>query len=417
MRVLWFTNTPCDYNSGKGIRGYNGGGWLTSLEDELVRQDAIELGICFCQNGQPFKSERNGVVYYPVPLPQKTKKDKILDIIHHGDLKRDEILWDHYKSAFKKAIDDFKPDVIHIFGSETYMGLAALVAPCPVVLHIQGILSLYIYMFFPEGVSKKSFLFQDWNPKNIYNRFQLYTYWKRSCYREKEIMHHAKHVIGRTHWDKMASYILNSDCTYHYGGEILRAEFYEEPNRQIPDKLTIVTTSSSPLYKGFNFVLHTADILKNTMDMDFEWLVYGNVNPTFHEKFTGLKAHDLNIRLMGVASAATLRDSIQNATVYFQPSYIENSPNSVCEAQMLSVPVIATNVGGTSSLIEEGETGFLIPTMDPYVAAYRLAQMDKYKDLNLRIGKQAREVALKRHDKQRIVEELIATYHEIQTHA
>jgi glycosyltransferase involved in cell wall biosynthesis len=417
MRVLWFTNTPCNYNSDKGVSGYNGGGWLTSLEDELVKQDGIELGICFCQDGQTFKSERNGVVYYPVPLPQKTKKDKILDIIHHGDLKRDEILWNHYKTVFKKAIDDFKPDVIHIFGSETYMGLAALVAPCPVVLHIQGILSLYIYMFFPEGVSKKSFLFQDWNPKNIYNRFQLYTYWKRSCYREKEIMHHAKHVIGRTHWDKMASYILNSDCTYHYGGEILRAEFYEEPNRQIPDKLTIVTTSSSPLYKGFNFVLQTADILKNTMHMDFEWLVYGNVNPTFHEKFTGLKAHDLNIRLMGVASSATLRDSIQNATVYFQPSYIENSPNSVCEAQMLSVPVVATNVGGTASLINEGETGFLIPTMDPYVAAYRLAQMDKYKDLNLRIGKHAREVALKRHDKQRIVEELIATYHEIQTHA
>jgi glycosyltransferase involved in cell wall biosynthesis len=84
---------------------------------------------------------------------------------------------------------------------------------------------------------------------------------------------------------------------------------------------------------------------------------------------------------------------------------------------MLSVPVVATNVGGTSSLIEEGETGFLIPTMDPYIAAYRIVLMDKNKTLNLRIGKQARAVALKRHDKQRIVEELIATYHEIQTHA
>jgi glycosyltransferase involved in cell wall biosynthesis len=153
------------------------------------------------------------------------------------------------------------------------------------------------------------------------------------------------------------------------------------------------------------------------MDMDFEWLVYGNVNPTFHEKFTGLKAHDLNVRLMGVASAATLRDSIQNATVYFQPSYIENSPNSVCEAQMLSVPVIATNVGGTSSLIEEGETGFLIPTMDPYIAAYRIAQISKEKELNLKIGKQAREFALKRHDRRTIVETLMSTYYEISCHS
>ena len=156
MKILWFTNTPCNYNSGNGIRGYNGGGWLTSLEDELIKCDNISLGICFCQDGQPFKVENNGVVYYPVPRHKKSTKDKILDIIRYKDPKRDEILWDHYKTVFKKAIDDFKPDVIHIFGSELYMGLATFVAPCPVVLHIQGLLSLYIYIWFPSGVSKTS---------------------------------------------------------------------------------------------------------------------------------------------------------------------------------------------------------------------------------------------------------------------
>ena len=413
MRVLWFTNTPCNYISGKGLRGYNGGGWLTSLENELLKRDDIKLGVCFCLDGQPFKSEKEGVIYYPVPQHKKTKKDKILDIINHKDIKRDAILWEYYKTVFKKAVDDFKPDIIHIFGSEMYMGLATFVAECPVVLHIQGILSLYIYTFFPAGVSQRDFILQDWNPQKIYERFQLCTYWKRSCYREQEVLRNTKHVIGRTHWDEMASYVLNPERIYHYGGEILRAEFYEEPNRKIPEKLTIVTTSSSPLYKGFNYVLETANILKNEMHMDFEWLVYGNVNPTFHQKFTGLQATDINVKLKGVASAETLRDSIQNATLYFQPSYIENSPNSVCEAQILGVPVVATNVGGTASLIQEGKTGFLVPTNEPHIAAYRIAEIANDKELNLAIGKQARVVALKRHDKQHIVEELIKTYHEI----
>lgn len=413
MRVLWFTNTPCDYNSGKGIRGYNGGGWLTSLEDELVRQDAIELGICFCQNGQPFKSERNGVVYYPVPLPQKTKKDKILDIIHHGDLKRDEILWDHYKTVFKKAIDDFKPDIIHIFGSELYMGLATFVAPCPVVLHIQGLLSLYIYIWFPSGVSKTSYLFQDWNPKKIFDRFQLYTFWKRSCYREQKVLSHTKHVIGRTHWDELATEILNPERVYHYGGEILRKEFYQEHKRVIPKRLTIVTTSSSPTYKGFDYVLQIANVLKNVMHRDFEWLIYGNVVPTFQQKFTGLQHNELNIKLMGVASAIKLCDAISNATVYFQPSYIENSPNSVCEAQILGVPVVATNVGGTASLISEGETGFLVPTNDPYTAAYRITRIGDDRDWNLRIGRQSQKVARDRHNHKEIVSSLIKTYQDI----
>ena len=413
MKVLWFTNTPCNYYSGNGIRGYNGGGWLTSLEDELIKRDDISLGICFCQDNQLFKAEKNGVVYYPVPRHKKSTKDKILDIIHYKDPKRDEILWDHYKTVFKKVIDDFKPDVVHIFGSELYMGLATFVAPCPVVLHIQGLLSLSLYIWFPSGVSKASYLFQDWNPKYIYNRFQLYTYWQRSCYREQQVLHHTKHVIGRTHWDELATEILNPERVYHYGGEILRKEFYQEHERIIPQKLTIVTTSSSPIYKGFDYVLQTANILKNVMHRDFEWLVYGNVDPTFHQKFTGLNHSDLSIRLMGVASADTLCEAISHATVYFQPSYIENSPNSVCEAQILGVPVVATNVGGTASLLEEGKTGFLVPTNDPYTAAYRIARIKDDTSLNRRIGQQSRIVAQKRHNKNEIVASLVKTYHDV----
>ena len=417
MRVLWFAG-PCGYVPeteicvGRG-RGYNGGGWMPSLLNEVKKQEGLEIGVCFAWGGQPFKANQNGVTYYPFPNHSKPWKDKILDLIYYKHPERDSILWPQYKEYFQRVVDDFKPDVIHIFGSELYLGLATFVAPCPVVLHVQGLLSLSIYIWFPSGVSKSNYLFQDWSPKHIYERFQLYTYWQRSCYREQQVLSHTKHVIGRTHWDKLATEILNPDRIYHYGGEILRSEFYEEHKRAVPEKLTIVTTSSSPMYKGFDYVLQTANILKNVIGMDFEWKVYGDVNPTFHQKFTGLRYQELNIKLMGVASAVTLCDAISHATVYFQPSYIENSPNSVCEAQMLGVPVVATNVGGTSSLIEEGITGFLIPTNDPYTAAYRLTQVAKDNLLNSKVGQQAREVALKRHDRVQIVNELLSTYRKL----
>ncbi|MBR1401607.1 MAG: glycosyltransferase [Prevotella sp.] len=418
MKALWFSAScgyvpPSQLVSATTRGGYNGGGWMPSLLNEVKKRAEIELGVCFAMDGQPFKSVQNGVSYYPFPNHTKCYKDKILDIFKYRDVKRDEVVWQHYKDCFKKVVEDFKPDVIHLFGSELYLGLVTFVAPCPVVVHIQGLLSLYIYIWFPSGVSKTSYLFQDWNLKRIYDRFQLYVYWRRGCYREQQVLKQTKHVIGRTDWDYSATKIMNPDRVYHYGSEILRPEFYMDSQRHIPDKLTIVTTSSNAIYKGFDYVLDIADILKNKMGIDFEWLVYGNVNPAFFEKKTGVNHHDVNVKLMGVASAATLRDAISNATLYFQPSYIENSPNSVCEAQILGVPVIATNVGGTSSLIEEGKTGFLVPTNDPYTAAYRISQVADDKELNQQVGKRAREIALKRHDRQRIVEELIATYHEV----
>jgi glycosyltransferase involved in cell wall biosynthesis len=414
MKVLWFAG-PCGYQPAtSGVStGYNGGGWMPSLLNEVKKLKGVELGVCFAMEGQPFKVAQDGITYYPFPNHSKPWKDKILDIIYYKHPERDRILWHQYEERFKKVIEDFKPDVIHLFGSELYLGLVSFVARCPVVLHVQGLLSLYIYIWFPSGVSKKSYLFQDWNPKRVYERFQLYVYWQRSCYREQQVLARTQHVIGRTHWDELATKILNPDRVYHYGGEILRQEFYKEPNRSIPKRLSIVTTSSSPMYKGFDYVLQTAYILKNVMHLDFDWKVYGNVDPTFHQKFTGLNHKELNIQIMGVASAATLRDAISNATVYFQPSYIENSPNSVCEAQILGVPVVATNVGGTASLIEEGVTGFLVPTNDPYTAAYRIAQVAEDNSLNSNIGKKAREVALKRHDKEKIVNELLSTYKEL----
>ena len=421
MRILWFASS-CGYaaplqkaiDKGKGIAGgYNGGGWMPSLLHEIKQREDVEMGVCFAMDGQTFKAEQNGVTYYPFPNHKKLWKDKVLDVVYYKHPERDRVLWNHYTDYFKKVIDDFKPDVIEIFGSELYMGLATFVAPCPVVLHVQGLLSLYIYIWFPSGVSKQSYLLQDWNPKNIYNRFQLYTYWQRSCYREQQVLANTKHVIGRTHWDELATKILNPECVYHYGGEILRKEFYENHQRILPEKLTIVTSSSSPMYKGFDYVLHTANILKNVMHRDFEWQVYGNVDPTFHQKFTGLRYKDLNIQLKGVATADTLCEAISGATVYFQPSYIENSPNSVCEAQILGVPPVATNVGGTASLIEEGRTGFLVPTNDPYTAAFRIIQLYDDKELNLNMGKEARREAIIRHEKQSIVDGLIEIYNSI----
>jgi glycosyltransferase involved in cell wall biosynthesis len=413
MRVLWFSNHTDFIPSKDSHPGYNNGGWIASLFQKLKRREDVDMGICFIRDGQTFKAEQEGVTYYPVPNHQKRWKDKWIDLFKYKHPKRDRILWPHYEEHFKKVIDDFKPDVIEIFGSEVYLGLATFVAPCPVVLHVQGLLSLYIYTWLPPGVSLRSYLLQDWKPKRIFQRFQLYVYWQRSCYREQEVLRHIKHVIGRTHWDKMATEILNPERVYHYGGEILRPVFYEAHERVIPNRLTIVTTSSSPMYKGFDYILQTANVLKNVMHCEFDWLVFGNVDPSFAEKFTHLKHDELNIKLMGVASAEELARSIINATVYFQPSYIENSPNSVCEAQILGVPVVATNVGGTASLIEDGKTGFLIPTNDPYTAASRIVQICNDEELNKTIGHQAKEIALKRHDRKTIVDELLNTYRAI----
>jgi glycosyltransferase involved in cell wall biosynthesis len=54
------------------------------------------------------------------------------------------------------------------------------------------------------------------------------------------------------------------------------------------------------------------------------------------------------------------------------PSHTEGLPNAALEAFAAGVPVVATAVGGTPEVIEEGESGFLVPPANPTLMANRI---------------------------------------------
>lgn len=412
MKILIFSNTAGNFKTSASQNGYNGGGWMGTLQTELSKVSDIQLGVCFVAEGFPAKVEQDGVTYYPVPSARKRLKDKLLDALNPHDVHRDEVLWPHYKERFKKAIDDFRPDIIHIFGSELYLGLAAQVTTCPCVLHIQGLPSLSIYIYLPPGISRHDYIRKDgW--RGVWANWSYLNYWERSVYREKAALKAVGHVIGRTGWDREAAAILAPQAKYHFGGEILRPVFYEPARRALPKRLTLMTTSSAPLYKGFDIILRVASILKNECRVDFEWNVFGNVAPRLAEKETHLSHKDLGIFLRGVATAEELRAQLLQSTLYFQPSYIENSPNSVCEAQLLGLPIVATNVGGTSSIVADGESGLLFPATDPYMGASKVLRLYHDAALNEKMGEVGKSAAFKRHDRKAIVGQLIETYRQM----
>ena len=123
----------------------------------------------------------------------------------------------------------------------------------------------------------------------------------------------------------------------------------------------------------------------------------------------------MNVHLMGVASAEQIKDALLGATAYVHTSYIENASNSLCESQLLGVPGIAAYVGGIPSVIDEGQTGFLVPANDPYQMAFLMKRLAENIDMNIKMGNKAKEVAMKRHDKQTIVGRVMEIYADIQS--
>ncbi len=416
MRVLWFTNTSsCYRRDGSPANCYNGGGWISSLETELRKRDDVELGVCFYTNlvSEAKKEEQDGTTYYLLPRPKKSLRYVLETIIE----KPEKSTWKHEKlavPALVSVVDDFNPDVIQVFGSENIYGLIASYVKVPVVLHIQGILTTCLNSFLPPFVSWHMYLWQDKSIRNVLQRISDRIAWKRNSITEQRMFGVMKYIMGHSIWDERVSALFNPESRYYLCGEMLRAAFYDYSERKLPLKPVFVTTISSPLYKGYDLILKTAIMLKKVMGgVNFEWKVFGNVNPKFLDKLFKVRHGDVNIHLMGVASAEQLKCALLSSTAYVHTSYIENACNSVCESQLLGIPGIAVNVGGIPSVVDDGQTGFLVPANDPYQMAFLMKYLAEHSEVNIEMGKRARQVAMKRHDRKMIVERVMEIYKDI----
>jgi glycosyltransferase involved in cell wall biosynthesis len=395
---------------GANTVGHNGGGWIASLE-ELVRGiPDVKLGIAFEHTDTQFRVDRDGVAYYPIragrSLKQRARRVFRIEA-------EEEALIPHCL----RVVSDFRPDVIHVFGSEWCFGLLARHTDIPVVIHMQGSLPPYYNARFPAGFGRYDFLQAcGGNPKKLFRLWRNDRVFRLRAAREEQILRGCRNYMGRTEWDKAVVQLYRPDARYFYCSEALRPEIYSAAGawRSNPgDTMRLATIISTPWYKGIDMVLKCARLLRENTDLAFEWRVFGVNECRFQERKLGIRTEQVNMRLMGVASAAQVKSELLACDVCVHPSHIDNSPNAVCEAQVLGVPVIATNVGGVASLVRHGETGLLVPANEPHMLASRILELRRNPELGAKLGTQGCMVATGRHAPERIRADLIGTYRSV----
>jgi len=82
------------------------------------------------------------------------------------------------------------------------------------------------------------------------------------------------------------------------------------------------------------------------------------------------------------------------------------------EAMSYGKPVIASGVGGITDIVVNGKNGFLVPHADSIALAQAMERMAKNKRLRKNLGHTARNTVDEKFNWNRIVEELIALYHD-----
>jgi glycosyltransferase involved in cell wall biosynthesis len=199
---------------------------------------------------------------------------------------------------------------------------------------------------------------------------------------------------------------------------MLRDIFYHNKwTYQKNKKTTLITTIGGTTYKGLETIFNTLSIIILKLNINIEWKIIGIDNN--HEivkimkRFTKVNVSSLPINFLGIKNAKELITEMLNSDIFIHPSHIDNSPNSVCEAMILGMPVIATYAGGTGSLLIDQKEGVLIQDGDPYAMAGAIIELIENIELAKKYGKNARKRAMKRHNKEKIVNKLVQIYRDI----
>jgi glycosyltransferase involved in cell wall biosynthesis len=114
------------------------------------------------------------------------------------------------------------------------------------------------------------------------------------------------------------------------------------------------------------------------------------------------------VQLLGLRN--DIPDLLAAADGWVMPSLSEGLPMALLEALFARLPVVCTAVGGIPSLVEQGNTGWLVPPADPDQLASALEELVTQPTLRARMGEQALLNVEQEYGQMRMVDRYLDLY-------
>ena len=408
MKVLWIVNMVLPrVASALNMATAASGGWLEDYAYKLSEDPNIELAT---------------MTYANVPNDVDETVCGIRNFIFAGGGKR--LLLDSRRTLkdCQAVLDKFKPDLIHIHGTEYSMGAAMLkIKPSvPVLLTIQGIVTRIADEYYGGLSFFERCKIRSW--KSIIKMNTPYLSKKLlhiRAAREKFVLKNVTHVTGRTEWDKAVMLSINDKLIYHRFNYNLRAAFYEADKWNIEkiDRHTIYTGSGTYTLKGLHVLIHALSIVKKSYP---DVLLRVPANQSDYKKANAYERYILrlikklgveeNVCFLGRQNAQQVAEILSKSHVCVIPSAIEGASATMCEAMMIGTPGICSYRGGMTDLLHDGESGFFYDFNEYAVLASRIMRLFEDDALCLQFSERENKDANLRHARDKNYQQLLEIY-------
>ena len=123
-----------------------------------------------------------------------------------------------------------------------------------------------------------------------------------------------------------------------------------------------------------------------------------------------IKSYDLEGKVHLLGYVDNIPRLLAESCFLVHTSLIEGLPNSVIEAMACERAVVATDAGDVPYIVEDGKTGFIVPTGNVEMLADRIAKLLDDFELCKRMGKAGREKVEREFTLDNLVKETLNAY-------
>ena len=414
MKVLWITNILLPEAAARvcgDCRLKASGGWMVGAAENLLRTGQVQLVVATVSSLVDRMTVIHGhqIVHYIIPYGK-------------GNLRVNG----EYGKYWRRIKAETIPDVVHIHGTEYSHGHAYM-KECgadKVVVSVQGLKSA-ICDYYRQGLSEwdifRNITLRDVFRGTVVREQRLF---RKSAAYEREMLEMTRHIIGRTSWDRARTWAINPEAEYHFCNETLRGEFYDGSlwDYEKCHRHSIFLSQAAYPLKGLHQLLKAFPlILRHYPDAAIrvagpDITKCATLRDRLH--LTGYGRYiSMLLRKSGIGDRVTFTGSLDalemkreylSCNVFVCPSSIENSPNSLGEAQILGVPCVACYAGGIPDMMKGNEDN-LYRFEEMEMLAAKVCGIFEMKDVQASMH----SAAASRHDRVLNAERLVGIYREV----
>jgi len=284
----------------------------------------------------------------------------------------------------------------------------------PTIVHIQN----YEYSYLCKGSPYPTFITLHGVPK-LEARYQYGTIARlrsriQGIIAEWFISRYTRYFIFISEYSRNMAKISNQARCFFVPYPI-KSDFFHPRERAVEGRLLFVAGDITPRKNPLLILRSVAALKKDFPQISLHLVGYFSDEGFFNslKEFIRQNQIEQNVQFMGHLTVDKLVKAFGECSVFILTSEWENLPAVVAQAMAAGRPVIATRIGGVSEMIQDGVTGFLISPGDVDALTKGLTILLRNSELRSKMGRAAREEALKRFSGEVVARKTLEAYRTI----